>query len=78
MAGFMSHLHRAARLLLFLFGLSLSLLASATAASDKLRVTDPAERQQLLAKGAKLIADYGSYQLFESATMRPTTELEAS
>ncbi|MGO8765724.1 MAG: S8 family serine peptidase [Limisphaerales bacterium] len=39
---------------------------SAWAAPHKLRVTDPALTQSMLAQGARLIADYGGFQLVEA------------
>ncbi|HEY5913432.1 MAG TPA: S8 family serine peptidase [Verrucomicrobiae bacterium] len=56
------------------FGLALSTFVASgayTPAAHKLQVNDPAVGAQLTATGARLIADYGSYALYESAT--PTT-----
>jgi len=54
--------------------LSLAVTISATAGfarPHKLRVSDPATSAELKAQGAKLLADYGSFQLFET-TASPT------
>ncbi|HSY74778.1 MAG TPA: hypothetical protein VK810_04850, partial [Dongiaceae bacterium] len=40
--------------------------ASSQAAPHKLRVSDPALAQSLVARGGKLIADYGGFQLVEA------------
>ncbi len=41
-------------------------------ARHKLLVTDPAVAARIAARGGRLIADYGSYQLYEAANVPPT------
>ena len=40
--------------------------SAATSATHKLRVTDAAQADQLIRQGARLVADYGSFQVLES------------
>lgn len=52
--------------LLTLLCCALTLVSALAQNSTKLRVTDPQRAQQLIAQGATLIADYGSFQILEA------------
>ena len=51
--------------------LAASLVVPFVADARKVQVDDPEQRAQFLAKGARLVADYGSYQLFDADTVDP-------
>jgi hypothetical protein len=51
---------------LLIFSVLVLFAASSQAATHKLRVSDPALAQSLVARGAKLIVDYGGFQLVEA------------
>ena len=51
--------------------LAASLVVPFVADARKVQVDDPEQRAQFLANGARLVADYGSYQLFDADTVDP-------
>jgi len=57
-----TNLRRASAILIFL----LLFAGAAWSAPHKLRVSDPALAQSLVARGGKLVADYGGFQLIEA------------
>ena len=70
-------LKRATRLL-FLLAM-VSIVGIASAQTHKLRVNDPALAKGLIERGGKLIADYGGFQLIESAeTLTARNDLNLS
>jgi hypothetical protein len=48
----------------------------AFARPHKVRVSDPAAAAELKAQGARLLADYGSFQLFETVAAPTTAALK--
>lgn len=54
--------------------LLLMVVSPGLAAAHKVRVKDPALAQELLNKGGKLVADYGSFQVIETDEPRPADD----
>src|SRR6478736_4733658 len=61
-----------------ILAISLAIISSMTASvarPQKVKVSDPQVAATLKAQGAKLLADYGSFQLFETETVTATAAL---
>ena len=56
---------------IFFVALVNSLAADRVPKAHKLQVTDPAVATRIVAGGGRLLADYGSYQLYEADTVEP-------
>ena len=64
-AGHRSGAFRFVRLLCLL-AVAVAVVQTAAARPHKLRVSDPAQADELKARGARLLADYGSFQILET------------